>query len=177
MKWANGQSMLYEKSLESRLSAKNCSVFLFLFFFLERSYMAYNTTKQVLNIYYKHNLLIKPYNSLLATFTIAKLKSEKNPAIGERDLSKCCRFIGWAIAYYISHSSAVCSGCLKCLKITAFPCLFFFPEETKRRTPIVSRLKKTWNYWSNIVKRAHNYIELQIFILKQQDYSFSIFMK
>ena len=86
--------MLYEKYLESRLSAKNCSVFLFLFFFLERSYMAYNTTKQVLNISYKHNLLIKPYNSLLATFTIAKLKSEKNPAIGERDLSKCCRFIG-----------------------------------------------------------------------------------
>ena len=56
--------------------------------------MAYNTTKQVLYISYKHNLLIKPYNSLLATFTIAKLKSEKNPAIGERDLSKCCRFIG-----------------------------------------------------------------------------------
>lgn len=58
--------------------------FFFFGFFLETSYMAYNTTKQIIT--YKPNLLIKPYNSLLATFTIAKLKSEKNPAMGERDV-------------------------------------------------------------------------------------------
>lgn len=127
--------MLYEKSLESRLSAKNSSVIFYLFFFIRD--LTWLTILQILNITYKHNLLIKPYNSFLATsslspITIAKLKSEKSPAMGERDLiylqyTKANVAVLLAEpSHTISHSSAVASGCLKCLKITTFPCFFFF---------------------------------------------------
>lgn len=71
MKSANGQNMLYEKSLESRLSAKNSSVIFYLFFFIRD--LTWLTILQILNITYKHNLLIKPYNSFLATSSLSPL--------------------------------------------------------------------------------------------------------